>query len=474
MKLVDKYISSSKLKKILLYGNIDSGKHSINRKNARKWINEQTSNERKTAAETLIDTVKYITYYDIVKRMEKAAKIFITKIKLRKYTVVLPTKLTKSSMIMSMLFLYFVKTININVYKNCINTIPDYSNGVVNVYVDDIDYSGNQATMIEYRINNRIQINIQNKIGKYITKLRNILTKNTPDIEHKIYNFINKVHKNVMKYDVSENYIISKFKFYIYNRRYINMVRKYLDNINNTSITRIIEITNTYILNLFKQYYTKINIYRIRAYQSTYSLKQPLNKDFLDITFIHGSKLTTFEELVKKKFPTDYEKRLRFVAKYWCLCDIKKNTINISMCSKLNIYTDYKVADPTSTFIVPLISGYVPIDKDYEYDKVTASDCTWSENHLTKNCDTVNKNCIKPSKKGNIIPNQRFYALINKCSYDEIIRLFFKKYNYNIKTITNVLADESNDYIRCPSSWYKHIDWNKQKINKFASRVILK
>lgn len=470
-QFVNTSINSTKFQKILLNGGLNSSKHTLNKKNADKWIHAQTSVNRKLAAETIIQTVKYISYADIVHQMKKAAGKFIRTIQQKNYTVVLPTNTTNSSMIMSLLFMYFVKQQDPAVYETCKIAHVCRPNNTNHIYVniDDIDYSGNQADSREHSVDSFITSKINAKVSIHLMKFRSIATKQM------YYDWINQIHIQLL-YGGGNMTLYAKSKVYLYNRSYMNKIGiPYMK-----SKSKMLELTRVYLFNLYKQTYIKPTIYRIRAYQSSHVVDNKAPRSFVNVTFIRGMKLYSFNELVIKTFPDDYKKRIQSVAIYWCLCDDTKLTKNtqktistLTTCPLLNIYTDYKIADPNSTFTLPLLSGYVPVDIDY----ATPDDigCLWSNNHLTDACDDVSdEHCFRKTKKGSIIPAQRFYALINKCSYGDTIRLYFEKHNYKIKSILSELADKQEPLIRCPSSWYKHINWNSYTIDKYVSRELLK
>ena len=74
---INSYLDNPKLLYLLLNATKNSGKHTINLKNAEKWIQAQTNPGRKLAAESIISTVSYIPYSKFLEFLKKMVNKFI-------------------------------------------------------------------------------------------------------------------------------------------------------------------------------------------------------------------------------------------------------------------------------------------------------------------------------------------------------------------------------------------------------------
>ncbi len=372
-------IKNRKLMNLLIRGSKNSNKHTINIENAKKWIEAQTTDNRKLAAESIINTVDYIPHKYLLHTLKKTVDIFIKTIKLNTFVIV-TEEIKKSGFLFTILFCYYLHKKNKQIFNNLI----------------DVD------------------INIHK-----LYKIHNTNTK---------YIFINDM-------DYTGNQSINKYKKIKYN----------------------------------------IDIINVRMFQSTVAFDRYVNLQNIkvNITNIVGEVLPTLLHTLKITYPKDYLKRYKEICRYWGLCpdtkyNKKKYPFNYGVnCSMMNVYFDHKIADPPSTLLLPLITGYVPIDDDYKYN-----DYNWcGKNHLTDDCDEENSACIKPRSNGNIRPHKHFYALINKCKYGKYLQEYVKKYDFNIFDLTSYIEEDTLD-IRCPFSWYKKIDYNIGRFTYKSKREI--
>ena len=423
LSLVTNYLENPKIRHLLLHGAKNSNKHFINKENASKWIQAQTSPNRRLAAESIINTAIYISYNHFIETTKAVLAKFIKLIKNNRF-VILSERTQKSGFFCTLLFCHLLQSNHPDTFQNLLainisfSTLYNkYGNTVHYLMINDMDYSGNQS------------INSLNTLIKAFTQ---------------------------------------------------------------------------------RETTTPLQLINIRCFQSTTAVKRfkRLNNSKIDITNIVGQVIPTLLESLKKTYPNDYIQRYKEISRYWCLCPwqprasrtpsktsktpkgtttntttvwntmqnlfSKKETTKKTYpfnygadCAESNVYFDHKIADPTSTLIVPLISGYVPTDSDYI---VPHSWC--GKNHLHSDCDEALGPCIKPTPLGNKVPPKRFYALINKCKYGEHIQSFFKQHNYNIFDITNEFMADVTE-VRCPDSWYKKINWDIGKITSKSKREIL-
>jgi len=412
MTLINQYLENKNIRHLLMNGTKNSNQHTINQENASKWVRAQTSPNRKFAAESIINTVTYISYRHFIETTNIVIDKFIKTVGNSPFVIITETT-KKSGFFCTLLFCYLLQKKKYSTFENLLDISTSFNKLYKNhttevkyILINDMDYSGNQS------------------INYYKSLIRSIPKKPTPN---------------------------------------------------------------------------PIQFINIRSFQSTFAFRRFQNfdgKNIIKITNIVGKLIPTLFEKLQEIYPTDYLQRYKEISRYWCLCPwpgysqqtpkqtpkqptwqdfFGKTEENPSNqypfnygpdCPKTNVYFDHKIADPTSTLILPLVSGFVPIDDDY---KVPHSWC--GENHLKPDCNEEIGPCIKPTQNGNRAPHKRFYALINKCKYGEHIQAFVKKYKYNIFDLTNELMAYITD-IRCPDSWYKKINWDTGEITSHSKREI--
>ena len=162
-----RYLENTRLQDILLNGPPGANTHTINNDNAQLWIDSQTSNKRKIAAETIIKTARYIPHSEFISKMEKLVTNVYKRIIKNKYNnnelILVSERKTKSGFYCSMIFMFIVKNNIIN-NKLIPGTELEYfypkdiivgfnSKSVNEIYLDspnnyisvnDMDYTGNQ------------------------------------------------------------------------------------------------------------------------------------------------------------------------------------------------------------------------------------------------------------------------------------------------------------------------------------------
>ena len=322
---------------------------------------------------------------------------------------------------MTLMFLYFLKEKEI--YKNCI----DITNGIINeknislVFVNDMDYSGNQATG-SYK---RLFEEYRNE------KMKNNKTKLSSE-NLNLLNAIKKGYKIDSKYEKTS----PKFKKFIKLSELKEIVKK-----------PVFRNNLKFIFLKAERNFPMLDYVHIRAFQSEYTYqnfknynKNQYNK-FLasgNITSITGEVITNFENQVKLIYPNSYKQRQKLVAYYWtsAYVDYKFEHDEITEeLPKVNVYFDHKIADTSSTFIIPFTTGMV-----LNYKNKT--------------------------------PTKRFYALINKCKYGENLEKICREMNYNIDSLIAFIdgnrMNKTDLYklIRCPYTWYYTINWDTGKMKK--------
>ena len=380
LSYINMLIRNKKLMTLLINGPKHSNKHTININNAKQWIDAQTTENRKLAAESIINTVIYIPHKYLLHTLKKTIKQFINEIKDKQFVIVTEST-NKSGFLFTLLFCYYLHKKHKPIYKQLLNVnininslFKHYNNQVTYLFINDMDYTGNQSSNYYRTIKHEIEI-------------------------------------------INLRCFQSSYAF----NRYHNLKNKY----------------KSHIINIV------------------------------------GEVLPSLFDNLKQTYPNDYLKRYKEICRYWGLCPDPKSKLNKyphnygSNCSITNIYFDHKIADPPSTLLLPLITGYVPIDDDY----VHHYDYWCGKDHLTNKCDESTSGCIRPRANGNKKTKKQFYALIDKCKYGDYLQKYMKKYKYNLFDLTGEIENDALD-IRCPFSWYKTIDYNTGRLTHKSKRDV--
>ena len=157
---INNLLDNSRFKNIILNGPPGlANNYNLNDKIINEWINSQHSEELKKVTEILYRTHKYISYSDIKERVKILIHEFFNQLNNREYIIKIPKNNNKSNYILTLLFIIELRLLG---YKDPIEIVtPDISKNkiheiifthkleiedVVAIEIDDIDYSGSQAS----------------------------------------------------------------------------------------------------------------------------------------------------------------------------------------------------------------------------------------------------------------------------------------------------------------------------------------
>jgi hypothetical protein len=421
--------------KVLLEGGPNANKHQIDPQNAAKWVNAQLGTGVKLSCQSLIKTVTYINHEKLIATTRQLVLKFSSRIGNKKYRLI-TERSTKSGFFMTLLFLYFLR--ETSVYKNLLsitNDIP-YANideDVPLVFVNDMDYTANQAL----RSYSTIQQDYSNycftkhKLPTEYKTLRLAVTRRLkPDIIIK--------HISALPVSKTKKAFIKKQIIIIIKSRSGHMEKDVTQFLHDT----VFDTPRLNIMNV-RCYQSKFAVGAVNKYSTYRNVKRNSNggvmktRDFLRFMKFSNLSVTvlpTVTEQLKTAYPKSWKQRSKLIARYWCpFDDVAVQTYDL--CSETNVYFDHKIADSSSTYMIPLVTGLV----------------------LTY--------------KGKA-PKTRVVALIDKCSYGEELRTLLKRLNYDFDEIYGHFGWYELHEMRCPYTWYKRVNWTTGHISKKGIREV--
>lgn len=467
---IKKFLKNDNLRNLLLYGIAESNSFTVNKEAATAYIEQQYTPRKRSAAEALIKTHKYITYKEFIKVFHKLVENMFIKLnkKRNKEYIILTENKGKSGFFCTMIFLFIVKnkiqqgdtryyypndiiqdTIPTDKYKDYMDSLFNcaFANYIIQhpdiniIDINDADYSSNQT------------VNILSRIGLFFTSIQTDILYNTraSNIHHDDISFI---YNNILtiKKSFKNRYILRCF-------------------------------TNSYAISQIK------NIHSSKHKNPFYKKYDGLVNVLDDINYVYGKKLETLKEIIYRMYQSPY-KIYRDLILFFGGC-------SESAPSLMNVYFDHKIADWASTVSMSLTIGLIPNNEDY-YSKnikgITDDYCTQIENIENKKYtnDSLLSNRIngKDSEPSNLKELRNDFSsheskvendshksyilpLINNCKYDIIDRTLdnVSSDNYNSKIFNLKQQLDDNQLLRCPYAWYKKIDYKNGTVNLSDTRI---
>jgi hypothetical protein len=423
--------------KVLLEGGPNANKHQIDPQNAAKWVDAQLGNGVKLSCQSLLKTVTYINHETLIATTRQLVRKFSSRIGNKKYRLI-TERSTKSGFFMTLLFLYFLR--ETSVYKNLLSITNDIPYAKIDedvplVFVNDMDYTSNQAL--------RSYSTIQQDYSKYC------FTKHKLPIEYEklIYaTFRRPTHINNINKHIS-SLPVSKTKREFIKKQIVNIIktssgRKQRDNVEQFLHDTVFDMPRLNIMNV-RCYQSKVAVNAIKEYTTYRNVKRNskrgvmINRDlnkFMKFSNLSATVLPSVTDKLQAAYPKSWKHRSKLIARYWCpFDDVAVQTYDL--CSETNVYFDHKIADSSSTYMIPLITGLVLTYKGKS-------------------------------------PKTRVVALIDKCSYGEELRTLLKRLNYDFDEIYGHFGWYELHEMRCPYTWYKRVNWSTGRISKKGIREV--
>lgn len=396
----------------------NNGKHGINGKKAKEWINAQPINEARHIAQKIIDSTIYVTFDEVHEYIEKLIISSYKKIHDDKNNEIhmYIGEPNKSNYFLSLLGLYYIKKHKYRepskyfsrIPENSINDNDTIGKKPVLVYIDDKTYLGGQIIHLIISIVNNI----------YNSNLRDLLT--------------NKFGSEIVK---------------LYDTREFD---KLLDIIN-------AETKSNNGLNNFKQDYQKvmkdINYYKIEFLLlgvNKIALERLIDNDYNAIYQIYNHYLDIKES---KNLPFKINYNFHYSKNYKTINEIFTEEeqfhlgyyFSIGRLPNVLVYFDYKIADDTSTILK--ILNYGPIVPDNYNISNYWSDFRYILKQSTNKFIQDNY-YIAPNTKYFYNLAHKYYSNINVRKYQDINKpIKFIPFINNCKNINNIINNKLLKYI---------------------------
>ena len=161
------YLKNDKLKNLLLDGPPGANSYTINPENSQLWIDGQTSINREVAAMAIIETVRYIPHSEFIYKMNQLIDKIHTEKSTNNHTqkyILVSEQEGKSGFFCTMIYLFLLqnridKGENLSLPNDIVgehgakkgfsDSLKKYGSGGMNyIFINDMDYSGNQISNI--------------------------------------------------------------------------------------------------------------------------------------------------------------------------------------------------------------------------------------------------------------------------------------------------------------------------------------
>jgi hypothetical protein len=413
--------------------------YKIDKNKAELWINSQFCDLFRQSARAFIENTTHISHKEIVINLKKLSDTMINVYP--KSVVILGSSSNKSNYFFGILFMMIMYhehgLLPYDITEKIQDVFNIYSNKVNYIDIDDMMYTGTQTT-------SSLQYFLVNESYPNNDKNDDIIRKSLiPEIAEIVCRSI------------------GSFKY----RKFVEIINKLPDAPRMESRSYILKqnfirfLTNFYLLK------SRFNYYLIRPYMSTYSLNE-IKKEYLTIfpiTLVNDKRIPHIFSLITKNVSiknfNDLYKKNIFMALVYTIIIYMVFNMDMEM-PKVACYSDYKVADLPSTFLLTYTFGPVPSYNDFT--NIITGD-TFIDQHIE---DMIEQNIVPQLEKNEIelLANDILdfiVSSVNSSKKKEPVSKcipFIK--NCNLKCI-----DIYNDFyswdskIRCPDSWYKHIHY---------------